>query len=361
MDKRMLTMIHRAKNHDEEAFQQLYQHYYQRAYYIALRMTNSDSDAQDAVQEAFIQVQKSIHELKEPEKFGAWLHMIVLSKCKRIFRKNHYMSADPSQMEKYPNQIEQREYMLPEKSHKKRVDQEVLLSMIDQLPIIQKEVVLLAYFEQYKYREIAEIVGITENTVKSRVLAAKKSLRRAIEAYEKQTDHKLTFRSLDVAITSSLLAGFGLPSISGIAIIGQSFRHIMQFVQFHALEAAVAGVVFVSSGVALVEGYHTYINTKHSSNNAPLQSNATEIHEIERYDFIPTQYETRTVAKSKEAYFILVLWGNTEEQIKGKTKEECLSVQEVYESLKQSNSPYYQHLVSRGWTTLYENQLNFTH
>lgn len=364
MEKRIKQMIERVKDyHDEGAFQQLYQQYYQKAYYIALRMTNNDADAQDAVQEAFIQIQKSIHELKEPEKFGAWLNTIVLSKCKRIFRKNHYMSADPLQMEKYPNQIEQRDYMLPDKGHKKRVDQEILLSMIDQLPVIQKEVVLLAYFEQYKYREIAEILGITENTVKSRVLAAKKSLRKAIEAYEKQTDHKLTFRSLDFAITSSLFAGYGIEAFSGIAVLSQGFRHLLQFVKLHTLETAVAGVVCISSGVAIVGGYHNYIDSKKQGDYTPLQSTIleTQTNKTELHAFQPIQYETRTITTSEEAYFILVLWGNTEEQIKGKTKEECQSVQELYEALKQSNSPYYHHLITKGWTTLYENQLNFTH
>lgn len=364
MEKQTKQIILRIKDHhDEEAFQELYEQYYQKAYYIALRMTNNHADAQDAVQETFMQIQKSIHELKEPEKFGAWLNTIVLSKCKRIFRKNHYMSADPSQMEKYPNQIEQRDYMLPEKGHKKRVDQEILLTMIDQLPVIQKEVVLLAYFEQYKYREIAEILGITENTVKSRVLAAKKSLRKEIEAYEKQTDHKLTFRSLDFAITSSLFAGYGIEAFTGIAFLSQGFRHLLQFVKLHALETAVAGVVCISSGVAIVDGYHNYIESKKQTSDTPLQATIleTQVNKTELHAFPPAEYETRIVTTSEEAYFILVLWGNTEEQIKGKTKEECQSVQELYNSLKQSNSPYYQRLISKGWTTLYENQLNFTH
>lgn len=349
MENDIISLIKKAQLHDEAAFQKLYEHYYHRAYYIALRMTNNDADAQDAVQESFIQVQKSLSELKEPEKFQAWLHQIVLSKCKRIFRKNHYISADPLQMQKYPDQIEHRRYMLPDKEHKHRADKEVLLSLIDNLPVIHKEVVLLAYFEQYKYKEIAEILNITENTVKSRILSAKKSLKKSIQAYEGRNHSKLTFHFMDALLTTTLAAGFGADVMSATSFItiGSKFLH---FIKLHALEATAASVLCVSGGLVVVEGYMTY-TTIHSQ---PLQAIKTN-----QYQFTPATYQSRTISSSEEAYFILVLWANTTEQIKEKTVQECLMIKEIYDSLKQSESPYYHHLITTGWVKDYEEKLSY--
>lgn len=349
MEKEIIKLIQKAKDHDDTAFQALYEHFYHRAYYIALRMTNNDADAQDAVQESFIQIQKSLPELKDPEKFGAWLHQIVLSKCKRIFRKNHYLSADPVQMEKYPNQIEKRVYMLPDKEHKQKVDKEILLSLIDKLPLIQKEVLLLAYFEQYKYKEIAQILNITENTVKSRILAAKKSLRRSIEAYEGRTQSKINFRSMDALLTATFLTGFGVDAVTTTTSVAFGTK-LFEFLKLHTLETTIAGVVCVSGGIAVVEGYTTYIATK----APPLQAIKTEL-----YEFSPATYQSKTITTSEEAYFILVLWANTKDQIKYKTVQECLMVKEIYDSLKSSSSPYYQHLISDGWANAYEEMIRF--
>lgn len=348
MEKEIIQLIKKAQLQDEEAFQKIYQHFYHRAYYIALRMTNNDADAQDAVQESFLQIQKSISELKDPEKFQAWMHQIVLSKCKRIFRKNHYLSADPMQMQKYPNQIEKRTYMLPDESHKQKVDKEIVLSLIDQLPLIQKEVLILAYFEQYKYKEIAEILNITENTVKSRVLAAKKSLKRSIEAYEGRTQSKINFRSMDALLTATFVTGFGVEAVSTATSLSFGAK-AFQFLKLHALETTIAGVVCVSGSAAVMEGYTTYMKSK----TLPLSAIKTEL-----YEFPPASYHSKTITTSEEAYFILVLWANTTEQIKDKTKQECLAIKEIYNSLKQSNSPYYQHLINTGWTNAYEESIH---
>lgn len=348
MEKEIVQLIKKAQLQDEEAFQNLYEHYYHRAYYIALRMTNNDADAQDAVQESFLQIQKSLSELKDPEKFQAWMHKIVLSKCKRIFRKNHYLSADPIQMQKYPNQIEKRSYMLPDESHKQKVDKEILLSLIDQLPLIQKEVLVLAYFEQYKYKEIAEILNITENTVKSRVLAAKKSLKRSIEAYEGRSHSKINFRSMDALLTATFITGFGVEAATTTTSLSLGAK-ALEFLKLHALEATVSGVLCVSGGIAIVEGYTTYMEGK------ALPRSAIK---TEQYMFPPASYQSKTITTSEEAYFILALWANTTEQIRDKTKQECHAIEEVYNSLKQSNSPYYQHLIKTGWTNAYEESIH---
>lgn len=59
-------LILRAKNQDEEAFNSLYAKYYKSLLYTAYRLTNNEADAQDAVQLAFIQMQSSIQDLRDP-------------------------------------------------------------------------------------------------------------------------------------------------------------------------------------------------------------------------------------------------------------------------------------------------------
>lgn len=347
MENNVIELVKCAMKGDESSYEQLFYLYHKKAYYIAYRMTNSSADAEDAVQETFIQLRKSLPALKEPMLFEVWLSKIVHSKCKRIFRKNRYSNLDITEYENHPSQIEQREYLLPDRAQAANQDREILLRLIDDLPMIHKEVLLLVYFEQYKYKEIANILGVTENTVKSRVFLAKKTLKRSIEAYEHRTDTKFKFHSLDLAISSAFLSGFGLQVVNS-SLISAMFSKLLSFVKLHGVTTTIAGSVCISSGLVAFGAYQAY----RIFNDSP-QEVVRENVKV----FDPIQYHNEQITNSKDAYYTLVLWANKKEQILAKSQEEMLEIRPVYEKLKAHDSVYYHMLIDSGWVTIYESKI----
>ena len=94
MNKTDPSLIRKVQAKDEEAFNLLYHRYVKLVYYIAYRICKNDADSQDIVQDTFLQVKRMIHNLKNPSLFKFWLNQIAISKCKNLFRKNHYINVD---------------------------------------------------------------------------------------------------------------------------------------------------------------------------------------------------------------------------------------------------------------------------
>ena len=94
-----IELVKRLQSGDESAFDELYHTYYARAIAIANRLTNNQADAQDVVQEAFLQVHKSIQSLQDPQFFYSWLNRIIHSKCVNLFYRNRNENAvDPAKI-----------------------------------------------------------------------------------------------------------------------------------------------------------------------------------------------------------------------------------------------------------------------
>lgn len=353
MDADAIKLVRKAQEKDEKAFNELYRLYYKKAYFIALRMTNCDADAQDAVQDSFIQIRKSLPSLKDANLFEFWMHKIVLSKCKRIFRKNHYTSTDIDAVSPHEIPCEERSYMLPTKQQQFHTDSEILMSLIDALSPAHKEVLLLTYFEQYKYREVAKTLGITESNVKGRIYHAKRSLKKSIIAYENRNDCKLDFKAgtLGAAIGSAFLSAYGVGAASTFTK-GIMFHKITSFFSSHAFPCTLATTLCVTG----VVGGYTWYEQHKTTTDPPIQ----QINKITNEKFHPFMYHEKTISKSQQAYYTLLLWANTKAQILHKSKDEVQDVYVLYNALKQAEGPYWNQLKQTGWVDLYETALAST-
>ena len=114
MEPHEIEVVKRVQRNEEAAFDELYHLYYSRALSLAYRFTKDTADAEDVVQESFIQVHKSIHTLQEPAYFYSWLNRIIHNKCVNMFYRNRNENAvDPAKMESVKTYEEKRRYMLP--------------------------------------------------------------------------------------------------------------------------------------------------------------------------------------------------------------------------------------------------------
>lgn len=154
-----IELIERCKKGDIKAQFSLYKQYSAAMYNIAVRFLNNKMDAEDILQESFITVFEGLNELKNNEAFGSWLKRIVINNCISFLRKNkmHFEDLEGQRLtdEGFDNVIED------------EIDPAIVHSAIKELPEGARTIVVLYALENYKHREIAELLKISESTSKS--------------------------------------------------------------------------------------------------------------------------------------------------------------------------------------------------
>ena len=152
-------------------FDRICEKYGDRLYAAAFNICRQPQDAEDAVQDALIALYRSDKEFESEEHIKAWLLRVTVNAAKstiRLFWNRNRTSYD-----------DYMESLVFEDASDKTLMDEVLA-----LPEKYRIVLHLHYFEEYKTREIADILKISENTVKTRLLNGRKMLKTRLEGWE---------------------------------------------------------------------------------------------------------------------------------------------------------------------------------
>ncbi len=126
--------------------------------------------AEDAVQEVFIKAYKHMSEFRKESSEKTWLTSIAINICKNYVRTSWFRKVQIG-IEK----IETRNTLEDELIN--QINQSELLKQVMDLPIKYREVILLYYYQDFKINEIAEILGISESSIKMRLNRARKKLK----------------------------------------------------------------------------------------------------------------------------------------------------------------------------------------
>ena len=126
--------------------------------------------AEDAVQEVFIKAYRYISEFRKESSEKTWLTSIAINICKNYVRTSWFRKVQIG-IEK----IETRNTLEDELLN--QINQSELLKQVMDLPIKYREVILLYYYRDFKINEIAEILGISESSIKMRLNRARKKLK----------------------------------------------------------------------------------------------------------------------------------------------------------------------------------------
>ena len=162
-------LIAACKKNDRIAQRTLYDKYKRAMYTLAYRLTGNFDDADDVLQDAFIDIFRNLQNFRGESTIGAWIKTIVIRKAyKKI--KGPVM---PENIEDYQN-------VVITLSHEK-IDSEYLEKAILSLPDGYRTVFLMLEIEGYTHKEVSEILGITEGTSKSQLFYAKKRLREMLK------------------------------------------------------------------------------------------------------------------------------------------------------------------------------------
>ncbi|MBO7356208.1 MAG: sigma-70 family RNA polymerase sigma factor [Lachnospiraceae bacterium] len=152
-------------------FDNIYDRYSNRLYAAAFNICRQQQDAEDAVQDAFIRLYHSRKDFESEEHIKAWLMRVTINAAKST--KRLFWNRMRSSYEEYMDSL-----VFEEESDKGLMD-EVL-----KLPEKYRIVIHLFYFEEYKVKEIAEILNTSENTVKTRLLNGRRILKDKLEGWE---------------------------------------------------------------------------------------------------------------------------------------------------------------------------------
>jgi len=165
--------VKKAVNGDSGAFDELVKRYHAKIYRLAYRILDNPDDADDATQEAFIEAYKSLKSFEGRSKFYTWLYRVALNTCHQQVRKAESRQRTLSSFAedfKYNNNESNVE--TPERIALRNERNNLVKEAISKLPEKQREVVVLFYIHNLKYREIAEILNCSEGTVASRLHTA---------------------------------------------------------------------------------------------------------------------------------------------------------------------------------------------
>lgn len=170
-------LVQACKRGERKAQHQIYKLYSKAMYNICMRMTNNTADAEDVLQEAFIDAFRKIHTFKAESTFGAWLKRIVINKSINHLKKRR---IDFVEMENY--EFGDEDNRLDEEHLHFKVNQ--VHKAIQDLPNGFRTVLTMYLLEGYDHREISQFLGISESTSKSQYNRAKKKLLKILRSDE---------------------------------------------------------------------------------------------------------------------------------------------------------------------------------
>ena len=160
-------LVQRCLQGDAEAFRPLVERYQHVLYRVALRMLGDAEDARDCAQNAFMKAYTNLANYDVRFRFFSWLYRILLNDCLNVLRARRPIEALDPFLEGADNPFEHA------RSNETR---DRVRAAILQLSPEHREVIVLRHLADLSYTEIADMTGLPEKTVKSRLFSARQRL-----------------------------------------------------------------------------------------------------------------------------------------------------------------------------------------
>jgi RNA polymerase sigma-70 factor (ECF subfamily) len=181
-------LLSRAQKGDEGAFQEIVDKYKRQMYYLALDLTGNHHDAEDLSQEAFVKAYTSIQGFRGEAKISSWLHRIVVNahldekrkKSLTLLRTSDELNESLTLHSSGGSGFETN----PEKKMEQSKIQEHIEEALQTLTQRERTIFVLRHYQEHALKEIAEMLDLSEGTVKSFLFRAIKKLQKALSQYE---------------------------------------------------------------------------------------------------------------------------------------------------------------------------------
>ena len=182
------VLVDRISSGDSTAFQEFVERYKKKIYYIAYDITGDHNDAEDVSQEVFIKVFRSLKTFRRNAKISSWLYQISVNASIDLLRKK---SSKP---EKSMDDLERADIQEnlpgssahaqnPEQSAEDFIIQNHISEALQKVSPKERSVFVMRHYNELKIREIAEILSISQGTVKALFYRATRKLRKELSFY----------------------------------------------------------------------------------------------------------------------------------------------------------------------------------
>ena len=166
-------LVARCRDGDRQALDLLVRKYQRVLFSVALRMQRNPDDAADTVQNAFIKAFEKLHLYDANQKFFSWIYRITINEALNASRRQGYTADAPAAEPMDPG---------PEEALGQASEAARLHQALQQLKEDARSVIVLRHFSDLNYAEIAEILQIHEETVKSRLFSARRKLAELLQS-----------------------------------------------------------------------------------------------------------------------------------------------------------------------------------
>lgn len=173
---------------EENAFSQLYDRYWRPIYSTAYRIIQNSEEAQDATQEIFVKLYRSLESWDSRQsRFSTWIYRLAANHAIDYWRKRRRRSEsqldDEGAESFFPESSDAGAIRSPYKRMAALEQVEEIRRCVDRLPDLQKKVFILRYFQEMKLEEIAEMEECSLGTVKTSLFRATHSVRRSLRKF----------------------------------------------------------------------------------------------------------------------------------------------------------------------------------
>ena len=183
MKKNDAELIQSVLEGDDDAFSMLVKKYQKHVHALAWRKIGDFHVAEEITQDTFLKAYKRLETLKEPQRFASWLYVIAANRCSSWLRKRRLWTQPLEEIEETDNQHVQTStysgYVAAENERTTvEAQRDVVKKLLARLQESERTVITLHYFGEMSCTEIGTFLGVSANTIKSRLRRAQQRIKR---------------------------------------------------------------------------------------------------------------------------------------------------------------------------------------
>lgn len=252
-----VQLIHKILSGDDEAFTALVRKYQKSVHALAWRKIGDFHSAEDITQDTFLQVYKKLSTLKDPRQFAGWLYVITNRRCLNWIRNNRTAQQvlERATVETFDKSAYSRYVSDQREAESAEQRQHIVKQLLEKLPESERTVMTLYYLGEMTTREIGKFLGVSVNTITSRLQRARKRLREEenllvqevlggvqlpANLAENITQKVLDMQPMPAPTTKPMLPWIALSAaaILVLLLLGLSNKYLIRFQKPYSFEAA---------------------------------------------------------------------------------------------------------------------------
>lgn len=173
-------LIGEARSGDRTAFETLVRRYDRSVLRLALRCLRSREEAKDAYQETFLRLYRTLGEFRHDCSIETWILRIASNVCMDFLRRRAARPVDAVGLDAVPDPVEERPDHDPDRAFARGELRRRIEGALEALPPRERMVFEMRHYEGMRLREIGQVIGTTEETVKNCLFRAHRHLRAAL-------------------------------------------------------------------------------------------------------------------------------------------------------------------------------------